>query len=104
MTAKDTPQTAPQSALQTATPAVPPVVIYETLVMTPAQIAEQNAAFRAMGVDAVVLDMTPYCGKLERQKDGTFKRVQIRRLKSNDGSNGQSGLYGKPGGPGGPGV
>jgi hypothetical protein len=59
----------------------PPATVYETVQLTPEQIEAQNRAFAAMGVNAVVIDISPFCGKLELQSDGTYKRSQVRKPK-----------------------
>lgn len=72
--------------------------VYETVSMTPEQITAANANYRAMGLSIVVIDISAFCGKLEKQSNGTWKRSQIRVPKSSDGTNPkQSAAAGAPG-------
>lgn len=61
-----------------ATPS-PPETIYETSDMTPQEIAEENANFKAMGLSIIILDVSRFSAKLDRQDDGSYKRSTIRK-------------------------
>ena len=56
-----------------------PETVFETLEMTAKEIAATNAAYKAMGLNYLVIDVSRFCAKLERQSDGTYRRSLIRR-------------------------
>jgi len=60
----------------------PPATVYETVEMTPDEIAAQNAAYKAMGLSCVIVDVSRFAAKLERQADGTYKRTKLSRPKA----------------------
>ena len=61
---------------------VPPATVYETVEMAPDEIAAQNAAYKAMGLACVIVDVSRFTAKLERQPDGTYKRTKLTRPKA----------------------
>lgn len=71
-----------QSGTPSDTPNVPPQTMYETVEMTPEEIATQNAAYKAMGLPCVIVDVSRFSAKLERQTDGTYKRTKLTRTKA----------------------
>ena len=95
------PKTSDQAAPATdgqATPATPAAVdqagpvaavpvqvttIYETVEMSAVQVAEQNAAYVAMGLPVRVINVGLFSAKMELQSDGTYKRTAIRRTRTN---------------------
>ena len=76
-TAADVPTTPPID-----TPNTPPQTMYETLEMTSREIADQNAAYRSMGLPCVIVDVSRFSAKLERQESGTYKRTKMTRPKA----------------------
>ena len=62
-------------------PQSPPQTVYETVEMTGDEIRTQNAAYAAMGLSCVIVDVSRFNAKLERQADGTYKRTTIRKAK-----------------------
>jgi len=61
-----------------------PVAIYETADHTPEQVAELNRQNAAMGVPIYVVDVSRFSGKLERQPDGTYRRVKLRKRRPHE--------------------
>ena len=53
--------------------------IYETTEMTPDEIAAANTAYKAMGLDCVVIDISRFSARVEIQPDGTYQTTTIRR-------------------------
>lgn len=72
-------------ALETSPP--PPQTVYETSAMTAEEITAQNATYRAMGLSCVVVDVSHFDAKMERQADGTYKRTKLTRPRA--ANNGQ---------------
>ena len=56
-----------------------PSTIYETDKMDAAEIAATNKTYAAMGLDVVVIDVSRFTAKNERQADGTYKRTKLRK-------------------------
>ena len=56
-----------------------PSTIYETDCMDADEIEMTNRNYRAMGLDVVVIDVSKFTAKNERQPDGTLRRTKLRK-------------------------
>ncbi len=58
---------------------VKPQTIYESVNLSADRIAETNAQYKAMGLSAVVIDVSGFVAKNDLQSNGTYKRSTIRK-------------------------
>lgn len=67
-------------------PEVRPQTIYESVDLSADQIAETNATYKAMGLSAVVIDISRFVAKNDLKPNGTYKRSTIRKPRTNAGN------------------